>query len=619
MPAIFVYFFLLASTLTLLIRKINFIRELLLLLTLSCIGLFLSTPFSLPFNNHVSYPVRGRCEEVLPHHNYIISAYRQSFYLSNYYADTNYRPGDSLTFYAHILPVTQNSNPGEFSYARYLQQKQVYHQLAPTTTILLTGHALTQSSLFYSLRQGLLHKTTELTSDTTCRMLVNALCLGYKNDLDSEIQNLFITTGTMHLLSVSGLHTGAIYLLLLFLFRHTGLKGRKKELAILPLLWVYACLTGLSPSVVRASTILTFIAVGQAFNRSYIPLNSLAAAAFFTLLVTPSSLYSVSFLLSYSAYAGILVIYPALSKLVPSLPPVISQIYSCCCVTIAAQIPTLPISAFFFHTMNINGFLANIIAIPLATVLLYSSAVCLSLPIFISHYLMYATEILSKILVGFLQLFAPVSFNLQKLYPSAFTILLIYLSGLCIGLYLVFRKRYWIWYGCGLLCLLLLWVSINTRNLSTQEEIIIFHASKNSGILLNHQGYYIFLKNNIVDPNKYLPYIRQNKLKPGPQHDNFIYQEICWNESLFSSAKDTLFIANINNPEFLRCRVLIVTDNLSPQRVFGGEQATVYPHTVILDGSNSRFTIGKWRDFCTVHHIYQFDTFTNGGISLPLK
>lgn len=613
------YFFLLASTITLFIRKIIFIRELLLLLTLSCIGLFLSTPFFLPFNNHVSYPILGRCEEVLPHHHYIISAYRQNFYLSNYYADTNYRPGDSLTFYAHILPVTKNSNPGEFSYARYLQQKQVYHRLAPTTAILLTGHAHSLSSWFYSLRQGLLNKTAELTSDTTCRMLVNALCLGYKNDLDSEMQNLFITTGTMHLLSVSGLHTGAIYLLLLYLFRHTGLKGRKKELAILPLLWAYACLTGLSPSVVRASTILTFIAVGQAFNKSYIPLNSLAAAAFFTLLVTPSSLYSVSFLLSYSAYAGILVIYPALSRLAPNLPPVISQIYSCCCVTIAAQIPTLPISAFFFHTMNVNGFLANILAIPLATVLLYSSAICLSLPIFISHYLMYATEILSKILVGFLQLFAPVSFNLQELYPSAFTILLIYVSGLCTGLYLVFRKHYWIWFCCGLLCLLLLWVSMNARTLSNQEEIMIFHASKSSGILLNHHGYYMFLKNNIADSNKYLPYLRQNKLKPGPQHGNFIYQDICWNKSLFSSAKDTLFIASGSNPYFLQCQILIVTDNLSPQKVFGRGQATAYPHTVILDGSNSRFTIVTWRDFCMVHHIYHFDTFTNGGICLSLK
>ena len=210
-------------------------------------------------------------------------------------------PGDSLHFNARILPFRQNANPGEFSYARYLKQKNVFFHLLPVSPIRQNGHSDDLYTVFDHLRKKWLSKTHRLFSDSTCCQLVNALCLGYKNDLDSEVQNLFISTGTVHLLSVSGLHTGAIYLFILFIFKSIGFPSRKITFVVLPILWCYVCLTGLSPSVVRAATILSFIHIGQYFNRSYTPLNSVAAAAILTLSFHPSNLYSLSFLLSYSA------------------------------------------------------------------------------------------------------------------------------------------------------------------------------------------------------------------------------------------------------------------------------------------------------------------------------
>ena len=131
-------------------------------------------------------------------------------------------PGDSLHFNARILPFRQNANPGEFSYARYLKQKNVFFHLLPVSPIRQNGHSDDLYTVFDHLRKKWLSKTHRLFSDSTCCQLVNALCLGYKNDLDSEVQNLFISTGTVHLLSVSGLHTGAIYLFILFIFKSIG-------------------------------------------------------------------------------------------------------------------------------------------------------------------------------------------------------------------------------------------------------------------------------------------------------------------------------------------------------------------------------------------------------------
>ena len=318
-------------------------KELFLIVTVLNYGFVISAPpLFTPFPDKI-YRIDGRCNEILPHHNLILSVSNQNYYLSHFYTDTIYMPGDSLHFNARILPFRQNANPGEFSYARYLKQKNVFFHLLPVSPIRQNGHSDDLYTVFDHLRKKWLSKTQRLFSDSTCCQLVNALCLGYKNDLDSEVQNLFISTGTVHLLSVSGLHTGAIYLFILFIFKSIGFPSRKITFVVLPILWCYVCLTGLSPSVVRAATILSFIHIGQYFNRSYTPLNSVAAAAFLTLSFHPSNLYSLSFLLSYSAYTGILTIYPFLYRFAGKLPLFPAKIYACCCITIAAQLPTLPI------------------------------------------------------------------------------------------------------------------------------------------------------------------------------------------------------------------------------------------------------------------------------------
>ncbi|MDE7374905.1 MAG: ComEC/Rec2 family competence protein, partial [Odoribacter sp.] len=421
-----------------------------------------------------------------------------------------------------------------------------------------------------------------------CRQLMNALCLGYKTELDNDFRDLFITTGTVHVLSVSGLHTGAIYLFLLFLLKRLGFIRRKSEILLLPLLWAYACLTGLSPSVVRASTILSFITAGKVFCRTYTPLNALAASAFFTLLVQPTALYSASFLLSYCAYAGILIFYPFLFRLPGNLHPFVSKIYASCCVTIAAQILTLPISAFYFHTVNLNSFLVNLIAIPLATLLLYGSACCLVLPLFVSRYVIPLCELLCKGLVQLLQFFSPYSINIHHLYPSAFCTLFIYGILIAAGGYLLSRKRHWLYAGITACALLLAYFIVSNRQLASQNEILILHYPKQSVILLNHKGYCLFLQNTLPAQSPPIPYVRQHKLKTLPPETGLSDKQLFCLPQLLVHAKDTIAILSRKHPVYHPCHTLIVTDNLSPGKVFPATGNARKPRQVILDGSNNR-------------------------------
>lgn len=587
------------------------------MLSVFAIGQQLSPRPPSEYSEHTPYLINGRCEEVLPRHHYILSSGKQRFYLNNYYTDTLYGPGDSLSFCARIAVLHNRVNPGEFSYNRYLRQKQVYCQAIPLTPIIQKGHSEDITSFFYNCREKLMEKTGRLTQDTVCRKLINALCLGYKTDLDNEIRQLFITTGTVHLLSVSGLHTGAVYLFLLFILKHLGLTRRKTEILLLPLLWSYACLTGLSPSVVRASTILSFITAGKVFCRTYIPLNALAASAFFTLLIQPASLYSVSFLLSYSAYAGILIFYPFLLRLPGTLPPVASKIYACCCITVAAQLPTLPLSAFYFHTVNVNSFLINLIAVPLATLLLYTSACCLLLPLFISQYLAPLCECLSHLLVRLLQFFTPYSLNLQHLYPSAFCTGLLYLLLIAAGGYLFFRKRHWL-YTSIVACILLLFHLVFTNSrLASGKEVVIFHYPRQSVVLLNYKGYGLYLQNTLA-PSKNPSYLYQHKLKTLPMGAGISAKELFCPSPSLVCAKDTIAILSPTSPAYTPCNILIVTGNTLPANIFPPSGHSM-PQRIVLDGSNRPHTLAEWEVFCRQHQIFLQNTAEHGAIRLLLK
>ncbi len=574
-----------------------------------------------PKTSSFNYPnipilIKTRCEKVLTGNNYILSAFGRQFYLSSYHTDTIYQVGDSLIFYTRIFPFRNNTNPHEFNYSQYMQQQSVYDRLQPTSHIQKTGHSTNLYSFFEQQRARLLEKTAILSQDTTCTMLINALCLGYKNDLAPQLRNLFIQSGTIHLLAVSGLHVGIIYLLIMFIFKHLQLYGPRNSLFTLPLLWSYALLTGLSPSVVRATLLLSFINISKALSRTYNPVNILAASACMTLVVQPAALYSLSFLLSYSSYCGILILFPYLYSLPGKLYKIPSLIYSYCCLAIAAQLPTLPISAYFFHTININGFLANLITVPLASLLLYSSAICLILPTSIVHYFMPICELLCNALTTCLQWISPYIINLHNLYPSGFSIILLYGALFSLIGYLLLHKKILLHATTTFLSLLLLFFISNNYYLSHQKEIVIFHYPRHSAILLNHNGFYLPLKTTSDTLNHMHPYILYNKLKPLLISYGALNKEILWQPPYLYYYGDTILLPTPNTPIRHSGKTLIVTENQTPQQTFVFYPNLPYPKNIILDGSNTFHTIRQWNSFCEKHNLICHNTSEEGEIHL---
>ena len=221
--------------------------------------------------------------------------------------------------------------------------------------------------------------------------IVGALTLGYKEDLDPEVKQRFQASGAAHVLAVSGLHTGVIYGLLLLI---VTLGGRFKplyeerwarwgiSLLIIGVMWFYAWLTGMTPSVVRAVLMVTIVEIARMAHRRAVSLNTIAAAAVIILLARPADLWSVSFQLSFTATAAIVLMASSMERFLHRQEwksKALSWVVGMIIVSLAAQIGTLPITMYNFGQVSSYFLLTNLIVLPLATILVPLGLVTMAL------------------------------------------------------------------------------------------------------------------------------------------------------------------------------------------------------------------------------------------------
>lgn len=213
---------------------------------------------------------------------------------------------------------------------------------------------------------------------------VGALTLGYKQDLNKELKHHFQASGAAHVLAVSGLHTGIIYGLVLWILtlggrfrpQHENRFGRWTiSLIIMAVMWAYAWLTGMTPSVVRAVIMVCMIEISRMAYRNPISINSIAAAAVLILIFRPKDLWSVSFQLSFAATTAIVLCAKSLESLFSRrymsgwVGRIVAWVMGTVVVSLAAQLGTLPITIYYFHQVSAYFLLTNLIVLPLATLL----------------------------------------------------------------------------------------------------------------------------------------------------------------------------------------------------------------------------------------------------------
>jgi competence protein ComEC len=262
-------------------------------------------------------------------------------------------------------PVVKN--PYEFDYGEYLRKRGIFSAAfidASSCEVVSHGNLPAWKAAPKNIRKKLLEYYAQQGVTGEQLAVLQALTLGDKSRLDSDLRQSYAAAGAMHILAVSGLHVGIISMILGFIlkFMDTRKYGRIVRGAIVILcIWMYALVAGLSPSVLRASIMFTVLTVGGMFSRTTNSYNTLTFSAFLICVFDPLSLFDAGFQLSYAAVLSILFFQPYIYRLLHFRRWLPDAIWSLTAVSLAANIGTFPISIYIFHQFPTYFLLTNLL------------------------------------------------------------------------------------------------------------------------------------------------------------------------------------------------------------------------------------------------------------------
>lgn len=295
--------------------------------------------------------------------------------------------GDRLVIHNRYDEVQPPTNPYAFNYQRFLAMKNIYHSSyirSGQWYICGNNHGLFYIRWALDLRQRALGVFQDNHLSGREFAVISALLLGFREYLDDDLRREFAGAGAMHILCVSGLHVGIIFMVLKSIFAFLcRLPGGMilRTLCIILFIWLYAAITGFSPSVLRASVMFTFVAVGQSFSRPTNIYNTLAASAFVLVIANPYIITYIGFQLSYLAVISIVALQPPLYSILKFKNKLLDKAWSIITVSIAAQLATGPLALFYFNQFPNYFLVTNLVVIPLAGTIIYVSLLTLLLSV----------------------------------------------------------------------------------------------------------------------------------------------------------------------------------------------------------------------------------------------
>ncbi len=545
--------------------------------------------------------------------------------------------GDLVLIRTSFHDVPPPQNPSEFNYKQFLAFHNCWNQafvragdwkpLGENRGNLLMHWSLT-------LRDKLLNVFSKNDIQGDQYSVGAALILGYEDKLDQDIVMAYASTGALHVLSVSGLHVGIIYILLNLLlgFMDKFRYGKfLKAIILVSFLWFYALLTGLSPSVLRSAMMFSFVIAGKVFLKSHHILNTIAVSAFVLLCVDPYLIMDVGFQLSYVALTGIVIFQPPLYESWVAPSKLLEMIWGIVTVSIAAQLATFPLGLLYYHQFPVYFLFSNLIVIPLSSLVLY-----IGMFNFAVAWIPGVVYIVSRIL-DFVILALNESVRFIERLPGAL------IQGISItitetwGIYciivmafLFFTKKKMIYFRLSLVLLtcLLAYQVFEFYKEHSQKKFIVYCIPKMTGMDFIYGKSDVLVGDSALvhDESRMLFHIRHN------WWDNGINENKVLERKKDSVINDVHLFRNSNYFEFYCKRIVLADSNLRLPRRFTGKKIDVdyivlsgNPRLsidrlsmifsfrkLIIDASNSVYRAQRWAQRCSQLNVPCYSVYDSG-------
>ncbi|MFN3406079.1 MAG: ComEC/Rec2 family competence protein [Cytophagaceae bacterium] len=393
-------------------------------------------------------------------------------------------PGNKLLISSKITEIPPAYFQGGFDKKKYYANKNIFHQCYLKEKDIIgyyEGNELLKLNLFRLSTSAEKIIMNNFTSELA-KQVALALLLGHKWHVESDTKEIFSSTGTIHLLAVSGLHVGIIYQILVLLLSPLSYRSKLLSFGLIALLLIlYAAITGFAPSVNRAVFMFLFLRAALLINRNADIYNTLALAAFVLLLIHPFSLFDLGFQLSFLAVTSIVTFTDPITRMLQTKYRLINYLWSSVSVTIAAQILTLPVTLYYFHKLPLSMLVSNLVVVPLATPILITGLIGIilaSVP-YAGKLLLQVCQELIHLMIQFLQFTGRAEWaTISNIRPTAGQLVLLYLIIISVIMLVKFKKKYWLYFTMAFSGALVYQTIIKTQSIMNQQKIVVARSGK---------------------------------------------------------------------------------------------------------------------------------------------
>ncbi|MEA3451284.1 MAG: ComEC/Rec2 family competence protein [Bacteroidota bacterium] len=547
--------------------------------------------------------------------------------------------GDRIVFKARLNSIENAGNPNEFDYKAFMSNKGIFNTaFVKSSDLIILEHKQANILIYNALkiRQSLMSVYQRFEIEGQRFAVLSALTLGYRDNVDKETRQKFANTGAMHILAVSGLHVGIIFMILTNLLAFMDKKRHLmiiKSIIIIISLWFFATIAGLSPSVMRSALMFSMFVIGKILMRSTSIYNIIFASAFILLLLNPFGITSVSFQLSYAAVLSIVFFQPYFYKLFVFQRWLPDKIWALTSVSVAAQLGTMPIGLFYFHQFPNYFFLTNILVIPLASMILYVAVILFTVSFipFLNMAVAFVLKVLLKWLTEGVAFIDSLPFATMKdIYISSQQMFLIYVIILSFTLFWIYNNKKLLYtFFISLIVFLLVDMELNYSN-SSKNELVIYNVRNGLTINLINGENILLAKDKLLTDNKTInysikPYWQQKRIC-SKKSTMLNIDSLLLKDTLIDQIKTTNNALKIGNVSFYIVRDNKIADNITEKKLnidYLVLSDNVYVNMediirllnfkkVIFDGTNKYWRIDKWKEQCDKLGITYFDISSQG-------
>ncbi len=540
--------------------------------------------------------------------------------------------GSQIILHATLQPITNSGNPGAFDYKQYCLFHDISYQAfvyPGQYTMLWKDGGNSMQRVLYKVRDttiSLLQKTIPGEKE---QAVAEALLIGYRDRLDPDIVQAFTNAGVIHIIAISGMHLGMIYVLLLFIFgffKSTKTSRIIQGIVILLVLWVFSLLAGAVPSITRAAVMFSVIVIGNMLDKNGKTYNTLAASAFILLVYNPFYLWDAGFMLSYSAVLSIVAFFKPVYNWFYVKNRLLDYVWKATAVTISTQVLTLPVILLYFHQFPLMFPVANLIAVPLSEVILYGEMVLLVfsfIPV-IAKWLGITVWYLIIMFDGFVQHISRLPFALwDNIYADIPQTLLLYGFILALCWWLLRKPAKGFIITIAFFACLIIYSGVRHLIISNTQKLIVYNVPHQTAIDIMQGSSYRFIGDSILLNDG--PLVKYN-LKPSRIINGV------------SKTNDSSFHLNFQNTCFAvnRKKIAMLDNNFR----FNDTTAKIYADVIILsknpkysildiqraftfkllvfDSSNPMWKIRRWKKDCYSLHLRFHSVPEQGAFELNL-